>query len=61
MKTEEGGSRQTDRETERQRRDGFKRRRREAVMLLDRKEDSGSGEKMETNDAGSRSGLMGTL
>lgn len=36
-----------------------KQRRREAVMLLDRKEDTGNGEKMETNDGGSRSGLMG--
>lgn len=50
VKTREGG---------RQAAEG-KQRIREAVMLLDRKEDAGNGEKMETNDAGSRSGLIGT-
>lgn len=38
-----------------------KQRIREAVMPPDREEDTGNGEKMETNDAGSRSGLMGRL
>lgn len=53
--------------SDRERRDGGmeaaegKQRIREAVMPPDREEDTGNGEKMETNDAGSRSGLMGRL
>lgn len=38
-----------------------KQRIREAIMLLDREDDTGNGEKMETNDAVSCSGLMGGL